>query len=194
MKTKLTRGLCLAAFCALFASSAAPAAAETSLAPTAQYAVDTAHSRLDISGHDSILGNHTLTFDRWSARIDTSTIPARLVFDIELASLRCNEPMVKSIVEKHLLEVSKYPHATFVATLTPTDKPGVITIEGTATIHGKTNPLRLSGQLQKEGSGYRFDASIDISRSAYDMKFAPAEHVLDDLFVVTVSAIAFPEP
>ena len=44
------------------------------------------------------------------------------------------------------------------------------------------------------GSGYRFEASIDISRKAYDLTYAPAEAVLDDKFVVTVSAVAMPEP
>lgn len=185
--TKITRALFLAGACALFA---VPAAAETSSAP---YAVDTSRSTLDISGHDSVLGNHTLTFDRWSAKIDGGTLPARLVFDIDLASIRSNEPMVKSIVANHMLEVSKYPHATFVATLSPTNTPGVITIDGSATIHGHTNPLHLTGQLRQEGGGYRFEASIDISRKAYDLTYGPAEAVLDDKFVVTVSALAMPE-
>lgn len=189
--TKITRAAFLAAACALFASSATPARAETSPAP---YAVDTLRSSLEISGHDSILGAHVLTFDRWSAKIDGGTLPARLVFDIDLASIRCNEPMVKSIVANHMLEIAKYPHATFVATLSPTNTPGVITIDGSATIHGRTNPLHLSGQLRQEGSGYRFEASIDISRKAYDLTYAPAEAVLDDKFVVTVSAVAMPEP
>jgi polyisoprenoid-binding protein YceI len=189
--TKITRALFLAGACAVFAASAARARAETSSAP---YAVDIARSSLDISGHDSVTGNHKLTFDRWSARIDAGTLPAKLVFDIDLTSIRCNEPMVAGIVSKHMLEVSKYPHATFVATLSPTKTPGVITIDGSATIHGHTNPLNLTGQLRQEGNGYRFDASIDISRKAYDLTYAPAEAVLDDKFVVTVSAIAVPEP
>jgi polyisoprenoid-binding protein YceI len=188
MPTKITRALFLAAAVAL---SATPAVAETSAAP---YAVDTVRSSLEISGHDSVLGNHTLTFDRWSARIDGSLLPAQLTFDIDLTSLRSNEPLVKSIVSNHMLEVAKYPHATLVATLSPTSTPGVIAIDGSATIHGKTNPLHLTGQLRQEGAGYRFDASIDISRKAYDLTYAPAETVLDDRFVVTVSAVAMPEP
>src|SRR4029078_12277638 len=96
------RFLPIAFVCALLAGSATPAAAETK-SSDAQYAVDTAHSQLDISGRDSVLGNHTLTFDRWSARIDTRTIPARLVFEIDLASIRSNESMVKSIVANHML-------------------------------------------------------------------------------------------
>lgn len=190
-RTKFTRGLFLAAAFALFAGAAVPARAETS---SAQYAIDPSRSTLDISGHDSVLGNHTLTFDRWSAKIDSAKLPARMVFDIDLTSLRCNESMVKTIVEKHMLEVSKYPRATFVATLSPTNTPGVISIDGDATIHGKTNPLHLSGQLRQEGNGYRFDASIDISRKAYDLTYTPVEAVLDDKFVVHVSAVAVPEP
>jgi polyisoprenoid-binding protein YceI len=193
-KTKFTRALFLAGACALFAARAAPARAETSTPSSAPYVVDASRSSLDISGHDSVLGNHTLTFDRWSAKIDGGTLPARLVFDIDLASIRSSEPMVKSIVANHMLEVAKYPHATFVATLSPTNTPGVITIDGSATIHGHTNPLHLTGQLRQEGAGYRFDASIDISRKAYDLTYAPAEAVLDDKFVVTVSALAVPEP
>lgn len=191
MKTKITRSLFLAAVLGLIGASAAPASAETS---QTQYAVDTAHSRLDISGHDSVLGNHSLTFDRWSAHLDARAIPAKLVFDIDLASIRSSEPMVTRIVSDHLLEVAKYPRATLVATLTPTTTPGVISIDGSATIHGKTNPLHLTGTLRQEGKGYRFDASIDISRSAFDLTYAPVEAVLDDRFVVTVSAVAFPEP
>ena len=185
--TKITRALFLAGACALFA---APARAETSPAP---YAVDISRSTLDISGHDSVVGDHSLTFDRWSAKIDGGTLPARLVFDIDLASIRSNEPMVKSIVANHMLEVAKYPHATFVATLSPTSTAGVITIDGSATIHGHTNPLHLTGRLRQEGAGYRFEASIDISRKAFDLTYAPAEAVLDDKFVVTVSALATPE-
>ena len=185
--TKTTRALFLAAACAL---AGAPAYAETG---SAQYAVDTARSTLVVSGHDSVLGNHTLTFDRWSAKIDSGTLPARMVFDIDLTSLQCSESMVKSIVMNHMLEVAKYPHATFVATLSPTNQPGVISIDGSATIHGHTNPLHLSGQLRQEGNGYRFEASIDISRKAYDLTYAPAEAVLDDTFVVKVSAVAVPE-
>jgi polyisoprenoid-binding protein YceI len=191
VKTKTTRALFLAAACALFAGVSAPAHAETT---SPHYAVDTSRSSLDISGHDSVLGDHRLTFDRWSARIDSGTLPARMVFDIDLTSLRSSESMVKSIVERHMLEVAKYPHATFDATLSPTKTPGIIAIDGSATIHGKTNPLHLTGTLRQEGSGYRFDASIDISRKAYDLTYAPAEAVLDDIFVVTVSAVAVPEP
>lgn len=189
MKTpiQITRALFLAGACALIAPTAR---GETS---TARYAVDPSRSTLDISGHDSVLGHHTLTFDRWSAKIDGGSLPARLVFDIDLASIRSNEPMVKSIVEGHMLEVAKYPHATFVATLSPTNTPGVITIDGSATIHGHTNPLHLTGHLRQEGGGYRFEASIDISRKAFDLTYAPAEAVLDDKFVVTVSALAMAE-
>jgi len=41
-----------------------------------RYVVIGARSRLDVSGHDSVLGDHVLSFDRWWAHIDADPLNA----------------------------------------------------------------------------------------------------------------------
>ena len=168
----------------------APAEAESPPTTPTQIAVVTAQSRLEISGHDNVLGNHTLTFDRWSARIDPFASPPSIVVDIDLTSLRSNESLVESTVKNHLLDVANHPHATLRGTLAPTATPGVIVIDATADIRGTSGPLRFTGTLRPDGDRYHFDAAFDMSRSAFGLTYKPVEPFLDDNFHLTVSAVA----
>ena len=172
---------------------ASPAEAESPPATPTQIVTVAAQSRLDISGHDNVLGNHTLTFDRWSARIDPFASPPSIVVDIDLTSLRSNESLVETTVKKHLLDVANHPHATLRGTLAPTATPGVIVIDATADIRGTSGPLRFTGTLRPEGAGYHFDAAFDMSRSAFGLTYTPIEPFLDDNFHLTVSAVAVRE-
>ncbi|MDB5212724.1 MAG: YceI-like domain [Myxococcaceae bacterium] len=156
-----------------------------------RYAVLGRRSRLDVRGHDSVLGDHVLSFDRWWAHIETE--PARIVVDIDLTSLRSNEGLVESIVKNHMLEVDKYRHATLVGTLAETSRADRIVVDSVADIHGKQSPLRFTGKIRPEGDGYRFAASFDMSRRAFGLAYAPAELFLDDAFRISVDAVALPE-
>lgn len=148
-------------------------------------------SHLDVTGHDSVLGNHALSFARWWAHIEAD--PPRIVVEIDLRSLHSDEGFVTSIVKDHLLEVDRYPHATLVGSLSATSRAGEIVIDGVADIHGKQIPLRFVGQLRAEGDGLRVHASFDMSRRAFDLSYAPAEAFLDDRFHVSVDAVASAE-
>jgi polyisoprenoid-binding protein YceI len=148
-------------------------------------------SPLYVSGHDSVLGDHLLSFDRWWAHIEAD--PPRVVVDIDLTSLRSNESFVESIVRNHLLEVDTYRHASLVGTLAATARADRVVIESVADIHGKQSPLRFTGEIRREGEGYRFLASFDMSRRAFDLAYTPAEPFLDDTFTISVNALATPE-
>jgi len=177
------------------ATSPAAAAEESplSLHPGAKrYVVLGRRSHLDIRGHDSVLGDHSITFSRWSARIETE--PPRIEVDIDLRSLESSEGFVASILRDHVLEVDRYPHATLVGSLAGTGgRGGDIVIDGIADVHGKRVPLRFNGAIREEGTGYRFKASFAMSRRAFDCSYAPAEPFLDDTFHVTVDALATEE-
>jgi polyisoprenoid-binding protein YceI len=156
-----------------------------------RYIVLGRRSRLEIKGHDSVLGDHVLGFERWWARIEAE--PPSIVVDIDLRSLHSDEDLVTSITKDHLLEVERYPHATLVGSLAETNHRGEIVIDGLADVHGKKIPLRFVGAISEEGDGYRFRASFDMSRRAFDISYTPAEPFLDDSFRVSVNAVATPE-
>jgi polyisoprenoid-binding protein YceI len=185
--------LVCAAFAIASLTGLPSAAAEETRPSSGRYAVATSNSHLEITGHDSVYGNHTLTFDRWWATIDTSVSPARMHFEIDTTSLRSNEPLVSSIVKNQLLDVAKYPRATLDGTLVPGAKPGELVVDGTATIHGRSNPLHFTGTIRAEGSGFYFEGALDISRRAYGLVSTPVEPFLDDVFHVAVAAVAVPE-
>jgi polyisoprenoid-binding protein YceI len=149
-------------------------------------------STLTVSGHDSVMGDHALTFDRWVAHIEPGP-PLKLVVDIDLRSLRSSENVVESIVKDHLLEVHKHGHAFLVATLTEATGDGGVVIDGTADIHGTKGPIRFTGKIQPEGDAMHFEASFPMSRRAFGLNYAPVEPFLDDSFRVTVNAVAAPE-
>src|SRR5688572_17664540 len=87
-----------------------PIETRTLPSPTKRLVVLGKRSTLTVSGHDTVMGDHSLTFDRWVAHVEPGP-PLKLVVDIDLRSLRSNESMVESIVKTHLLEVDKYSHA-----------------------------------------------------------------------------------
>ena len=156
------------------------------------YVVFARRAHLAIKGHDSVLGDHVLSFSRWSARIEAEE-PPKIVVDIDLTSLWSDEGLVASMARNQLLEVDRYQHASLVGTLARTSIDGQLVIDGTVDLHGKQGPLRFVGTMRPEGDGYRLDASFDMSRHAFGLSYAPIEPFLDDNFRIVVSAVARPE-
>ncbi len=148
-------------------------------------------SSLIVSGHDSVLGDHTLTFDRWVGRIEGD--PPKLTVDIDLTSLRSDESLVESITRDHLIEAHVHPRATLTASLDAIEDARGIVIDGTANIRGTSGHIRFAGNILRDGDAIRFDASFPMSRSAFGLLYAPVEPFLDDSFRVTVHAVAQPE-
>jgi polyisoprenoid-binding protein YceI len=161
------------------------------LSTSKRWVVLSRRSSLVVSGHDSVLGDHTLTFDRWMGRIEGE--PARLTVDIDLSSLRSNESLVESITRDHLIEVHKHRHATLVASLGAIEDSKLLVIDGTANIHGSEGPIKFTGNIQLEEGAVKFDASFPMSRRAFGLLYPPVEPFLDDTFKVTVHAVAKPE-
>jgi hypothetical protein len=172
-------------------ATAAIATGPVVLSPAKRFVVIGTRSRLDVHGHDSVLGDHSLTIKRWWAHIEPD--PAKIVVHLDLRSIDSDESLVTSIVKTHMLEVDRWDHATLEGFLSTTTTDGVIVIDGIADVHGKRVPLRFSGRIRREGDRYRFAASFDMSRRAFDLSYAPAEPFLDDVFRVSVDAIATPE-
>jgi polyisoprenoid-binding protein YceI len=149
-------------------------------------------STLTVSGHDSVMGDHSLSFDRWVAHIEPGP-PLKLVVDIDLRSLRSSESVVESIVKDHLLEVDKHGHAYLVANLSEAKTEGDVVIDGTADIKGTKGPIKFTGKIASEADAFRFEASFPMSRRAFGLVYTPVEPFLDDTFRVTVNAVAGPE-
>jgi len=156
-----------------------------------RYVVLGRRSRLVIRGHDDILGDHVLSFARWWANIEGA--PPRIVVKIDVRSLRSDEGVVASIVKDHLLEADRYPYATLTGSLNATSRADELLVDGVASVHGESRPMRFLGKLREQGDGFRFHASFEMSRSAFGLRYAPIETILDDTFRVTVDAVATPE-
>ena len=169
-----------------------PTELRTMPASTKRLFVRTKTASLTITGHDSVMGDHVLTFDRWTAHVEPGP-PLKLVVDVDLRSLRSNESMVESIVKQHLLEVDKHGHAYFVATLTDAKEAAEVVVDGTADIKGTKGPIAFTGKIAPEEGAIRFEASFPMSRRAFGLVYTPVEPFLDDTFRVTVNAVASPE-
>jgi polyisoprenoid-binding protein YceI len=160
-----------------------------SASPSTRMVVRGSSSALTVNGHDTVLGDHALTFDRWAAHIEPGP-PLKLVVDIDLRSLRSSETLVESIVKEHLLEVHEHGHALLVATLNEASGDGSVVVDGTADIRGKKGPIRFTGTIAPEKEAIRFEASFPMSRRAFGLVYAPIEPFLDDTFRVSVNAVA----
>jgi polyisoprenoid-binding protein YceI len=112
---------------------------------------------------------HDLTIDvtRWSGRLE----PDRLEVTADLNSLAVREGLggVVPLTDRDRrdiagkarkqLDAGRYPEASYSATSFTEDDAGGGTIDGTLTLHGRRQPLRL--QVSKTGDGqYRVTASV----------------------------------
>ena len=151
-------------------------------------------SRLEIYASDTFTGEHRVTFDSWRAHIEMAEQP-RIVLDVDLSSLHVDMPFADSIVKYRLLEIDKYPRASFVATIARTDGPaGEHVIEGVADLHGVKRSLRVLGTLSEEGKNYRFKTVFTVSRLWFDIRIGGTlEAFLSDEVRIVVDALARPE-
>lgn len=179
------------------AAVAAPAAAASLdvVRPAAsRYVVSPRGSRFEIYASDSFTGEHRITFDRWSAHVEVVPVP-RIVLEVDLDSLHVDVAAADSIVKSRLLEIDKYPRATFVATIAKTDGPaGQHVIEGVADIHGVKRGLRVLGTLAQEAENYRFKTVFTVSRRWFGIRYGGTlEAFLSDEVRIVVDALARPE-
>lgn len=178
---------------------AASAGPSLDVRPTAKrYVVLARRSHLAIYASDSFTGEHKVTFDSWRAHIETDAglTNVRIAVDIDLDSLHVDVPMADSVVKTRLLEIEKYPRASFLATLAKkTDGlPGEHVVEGVADLHGVKRGLRVMGMLTQEGENYRFKTVFTVSRLWFDIRYGgPLEAFFRDEVRIVVDALATPE-
>lgn len=178
----------------------APGAAQSlDVRPAAKrYVVLARRSRLAIYASDSFTGEHKVTFDSWRANIETdpALTNVRIVVDIDLDSLHVDVPMADPVVKTRLLEIEKYPRASFTATLAKKSGglPGEHVVEGIADLHGVKRGLRVLGTLTQEGENYRFKTAFTVSRLWFDIRYGgPLEVFFRDEVRIVVDALATPE-
>ena len=159
-----------------------------------RYTVLPQRSRLAIYASDSFTGEHKVTFDSWRAHIETEPT-LRIEVDIDLDSLHVDVPFADSVVKSRLLEIDKYPHASFVATIARSGgPPGEHLVEGIADLHGVKRGLRVLGTLTQEGESYRFKTVFTISRLWFNIRYGgPMETFFRDEVRIVVDALATPD-
>ncbi len=177
------------------APKVAPAAVPPSFGPLARrYTVSHLRSRLEVIASDSVLGAHTITFDRWRAHVDTE--PAlSIALVIEVESMRMDPPKLGAWVQENVLEARRYPRMLLTGTMRITDEnEGKATVDAIAEVHGVKRALRFDGVVTKEDKAFRFRSEVTVKRQDFKLR-APAivdPFVKDDITIV-VDAVATPE-
>ena len=146
-----------------------------------KYVFDTKHTFIQFRilhlGYSWMSGR----FDRFSGNFEydeKNPAAASVKVEIDTASVDTNlAERDKHLRSKDLLDVDRFPKATFKSTSYTENSDGSATLKGNMTLHGVTRPISIAVQQIGHGpdpwGGYRrgFEGKTRIALADYDIKF-----------------------
>jgi polyisoprenoid-binding protein YceI len=119
-------------------------------------------------------GSGTLVFDMASFTADTPEARKRVGLEKKHMSSNEAKKVTAAMRGRDVLDVERYPTATFdVTTVTPLDKqapgqPGTYQLEGKFTLHGKEQPLKITAKVDRGRKGaLKMTGSFTIRQTDY---------------------------
>jgi polyisoprenoid-binding protein YceI len=146
--------------------------ATTATAAAANYAIDTARSRLTATFKLSGVPAEG-QFKRFSGSADFDPAnPARTStrFDIDVAGFDLGDQDYNAELAKaDWFDTARYPGASFVSKSVTAAGPGKLAVTGTLTIKGRSAVLGFPVSYRQEGQGYVFEGVVPIKRLGFKL-------------------------
>jgi len=148
-------------------SPATPAAPEGGRGP--RWLVTPAYTRLEIHGWGPLVGEQVFTFRRFRANVAASGDSATFKAELDTSSLEGGLPGMGPLARERLLEVDRYPRATFEGIARRNGDGDGCTVTGLLSLHGVTRELVFDGRIHDGPDAIRFEAAFELSRWDFDV-------------------------
>lgn len=159
------------------------------LAAPAQKPIDTKSSTVTWTGGKEFVGDsHTgtvaisngfLTMDGDKITGGEFTIDMNSIQNTDLKDAGMKEKLVGHLKSPDFFDVANHKDAKFVITKVTAKSATEQVFEGTLTIRGKTQPMKLPATLKKEGNTWVATGKVEIDRTKFDVKYNSKTFVPD---------------
>lgn len=99
---------------------------------------------------------------------------SNLYFEVDLRTLDTGIGLRNRHMRENYLHTDKYPYTNYKGKIIYTEKVSdteqKVTVDGTMSIHGKTKPLKINGNLFKTENGYKIKAYFEVKLTDYNIE------------------------
>ena len=93
----------------------------------------------------------------------------QFIFQLNIKDFIFPKPLMQEHFNENYLESDIYPKSTFIGKVISQDAATTI-VEGDLTIHGKTNKVKLAGNLYQENNTVNISSNFTVMLEDYDVK------------------------
>ena len=171
------------------AASEAVATAAAS-GPATKYTFSNAGSKIDFVGA-KVTGKHDGSFQTFTGNVslvDNNPEKSSVSTEIDVASLKSDqEKLTAHLKTPDLLDVAKYPKATFASTSIKSggEKGASHTVTGNFQLHGVTKSISFPATIKTNGDAVDVDAEFAINRKDFGIVYPgmPDDLIKDDVLL-----------
>lgn len=172
------------------ASAAAPLAAPAAPASAVTYAFSNADSRIEFVGA-KVTRKHDGSFQTFTGTVslvDGDPTKSSVATEIDIASLKSDEEKLTGHLKSaDLLDVAKYPKATFTSTSIKAggENGATHTVTGNLLLHGVTKSITFPANVKTSGDSVEVDAEFAINRKDFGIVYPgmPDDLIKDDVLL-----------
>jgi polyisoprenoid-binding protein YceI len=172
------------------AATAEPVATAAAHASAAKYTFSNAGSKIDFVGA-KVTGKHDGSFQSFTGTVslvDKNAEQSSVSTEIEVASLKTDEEKLTAHLKTpDLLDVAKFPKATFASTSIKAggEKGATHTVTGNFQLHGVTKSISFPATIKINGDAVDVDAEFAINRKDFGIVYPgmPDDLIKDDVLL-----------
>jgi polyisoprenoid-binding protein YceI len=172
------------------AATAEPVATAATPASAVKYTFSNADSKIDFVGA-KVTGKHDGSFQRFTGNVnvvDNNPEKSSVSTEIEVGSLKTDEEKLTAHLKTaDLLDVAKYPKATFTSTSVKSggEKGATHTVTGNFQLHGVTKSISFPATIKISGDAVDVDAEFAINRKDFGIVYPgmPDDLIKDDVLL-----------
>jgi polyisoprenoid-binding protein YceI len=172
------------------AATSAPVAAAAAPASATKYTFSNAGSKIDFVGA-KVTGKHDGSFQSFTGNVslvDNNPEKGSVSTEIDVASLKTDEEKLTAHLKTpDLLDVAKFPKATFTSTSIKSggEKGASHTVTGNLQLHGVTKSISFPATIKINGDAVDVDAEFAINRKDFGIVYPgmPNDLIKDDVLL-----------
>jgi polyisoprenoid-binding protein YceI len=172
------------------ASAAAPLVTSAPPASAVKYSFSNADSKIDFVGA-KVTRKHDGSFQTFTGAVnlvDNDPTKSSVTTEIDIGSVKTDEEkLTKHLKTPDLLDVAKFPKATFTSTSIKAggDKGATHTVTGNFQLHGVTKSITFPATIKMGGDAVDVDAEFAINRKDFGVVYPgmPDDLIKDDVLL-----------
>jgi polyisoprenoid-binding protein YceI len=172
------------------AAATEPVATAAAPASAAKYTFSNAGSKIEFVGA-KVTGKHDGSFQTFTGNVnlvDNNPEKSSVSTEIDVASLKSDEEKLTAHLKTaDLLDVAKYPKATFASTSIKSggEKGATHTVTGNLQLHGVTKSISFPATIKVNGDTVDIDAEFAINRKDFGIVYPgmPNDLIKDDVLL-----------